>query len=97
MPIEAQSIPANRRAEARRPARGKVELRPDGCANGVPGEMVDISGGGFRVRHHFQALASGQFVEFEFGDQAGRARVVWTRIMSDSVESGFLILPRALG
>ena len=97
MPVEAQSNPADRRTEPRQPARGRVKLRPDGLATGIPGEMVDINGGGFRARHSFQALASGHIVEFEYGKLTGRARVVWTRIMSDSVESGFLILPRAQG
>jgi hypothetical protein len=97
MPVKAQSNPDNRRTEPRQPARGRVELRPDGFATGVPGEMVDINGGGFRARHSFQALVSGHIVEFEYGNLAGRARVVWTRIMSGSVESGFLILPRAEG
>ena len=97
MPVETPSNPANRRTEPRRPAGGRVKLRPDGCAKGLPGEMVDINGGGFRARHHLQTRVSGHIVEFEYGRLAGRARVVWTRILSDSVESGFLILPQAQG
>ena len=97
MPVESLSNPADRRTEPRHPARGRVKLRPDGFAIGVPGEMVDVNGGGFRARHNFQTLVSGHIVEFEYGRLTGRARVVWTRIMSDYVESGFLILPRAQG
>jgi len=91
---EKYSNPADRRAEQRWPASGHVKIRPEGFpAISVPGEMVDIHGSGFRARHSFQALGSGRIVEFAYGSVQGRARVVWTRILSDHVESGFLILP----
>ena len=91
---EKYSNPADRRTEPRRPASGAVKIRPDGIpAISIPGEMVDINGSGFRARHSFQALGSGRIVEFAYGSVQGRARVVWTRIHSDHVESGFLILP----
>jgi len=59
--------------------------------------MLDTNSSGFRTRHSFHALVSGHIVEFAYGSVEGRARVVWTRILSDQVESGFLILPRAEG
>ena len=94
---EKYSNPADRRTEPRRPASGAVKIRPDGLpAISIPGEMVDINDSGFRARHSFQALGSGHIVEFAYGSVQGRARVVWTRILSDHVESGFLILPPAL-
>ena len=88
--------PADRRAEPRRPASGQVELRPEWFASttSISGQMLDIHSGGFRARHSFQALVSGHIVEFAYGRQRGRARVVWTRILGDQVESGFMILPR---
>ena len=96
MSLETQPNPADRRAEPRRPASGQVELRPEWFASttSVPGEMLDINSGGFRARHSFQALVSGHIVEFSYGRERGRARVVWTRIFGDQVESGFMILPR---
>jgi hypothetical protein len=95
---EKYSNPSDRRAELRRPASGHVEIRPEGFpAISVPGEMVDINGSGFRARHSCQALGSGRIVEFSYGSVQGRARVVWARILSDHVESGFLILPPAAG
>jgi hypothetical protein len=41
--------------------------------------------------HECSALTAGQFVEFAHVEAKGRARVVWTRIVSGSVESGFVI------
>jgi hypothetical protein len=97
MSLETHPNPDDRRAETRHPASGQVELRPEWFASttSVPGEMLDIHSGGFRARHSFQALVSGHIVEFAYGRQRGRARVVWTRILGDQVESGFMILPRA--
>ena len=98
MPLEAHSNPSDRRTEPRLPASGQVKLRPEGFATtSVPGQMLDINSSGFRARHSFQALVSGLIVGFAYGSLEGRARVVWTRIVSDQVESGFLILPRAEG
>ena len=77
------SDPSDRRAELRRPASGNVKIRP----NGLPA---------ISIRHSHQPLGSGHIVEFAYGSVKGRARVVWTRILSDHVESGFLILPPAM-
>ena len=98
MPLEAHSNPADRRSEPRRPAHGPVKLRPKGfAATSIPGEMLDINSSGFRARHSFPTLVSGHIVEFAYESLEGRARVVWTRILGDKVESGFLILSRAAG
>ena len=98
MPLEAQSNPSDRRTEPRLPASGQVKLRPEGFATiSVPGQMLDINSGGFRARHSFQTLASGNIVEFAYGSVEGRARVVWTRILGAQVESGFLILREPQG
>jgi hypothetical protein len=98
MSLETHSKPSDRRTEPRRPASGQVKLRPEGFATtSVPGQMMDVNSGGFRARHSFQTLVSGHIVDFVYGSLEGRARVVWTRIVSDHVESGFLILPRAQG
>ena len=98
MPSETHSKPSDRRAEPRLPATGQVKLRPKGfAAANVPGQMMDINSSGFRARHSFQTLGSGHIVDFDYGGLQGRARVVWTRILGDQVESGFMILPGGPG
>lgn len=95
MSLETHSNPSDRRIEPRRPVSGQVNLQPEGfAATSVSGQMLDINSGGFRARHSFQALVSGNLVGFAYGSLEGRARVVWTRILGAQVESGFLILPR---
>ena len=41
--------------------------------------------------HDCAALTAGQFVEFSHVEAKGRARVVWTRILAEAVESGFVL------
>jgi cold shock CspA family protein len=67
-------------------------LRPAGGPEPVWGHLVDIANRGFRARHKARGLEPGQQVEFEIAGFPGRARVVWTRIVGERVESGFLIL-----
>jgi hypothetical protein len=52
---------------------------------------VDVSASGFRMIHECPALTAGQFVEFSHFEAEGRARVVWTRILANAVESGFVL------
>jgi hypothetical protein len=59
----------------------------------IEGHLVDIAASGFRARHSCQSLTSGQDVSFARRGARGRARVMWTRISGDTVESGFLVLP----
>ena len=56
-----------------------------------PGQLVDVSASGFRMAHECAALTAGQYVEFAHVEAKGRARVVWTRILDDAVESGFVL------
>ena len=82
-----------RRAEPRAAAHGGVHLRGDGLLEGrVEGRLLDTSGHGFRAVHNCPTLASGQVVTFEHSGAAGRARVMWTRIDGDQVQSGFYVL-----
>ncbi len=87
------SLPVERRHNRRLPETGSVRL----CLAGPLGEpfigtLVDSSSNGFRSRHDCPFLTSGQLVYFKFGRRKGTARVVWTRIMGNQVESGFTIL-----
>ena len=99
MSAETHRNPAERRAQPRRPATGAVMLTPEGIFSAtISGRLVDAAESGFRARHDSPRLTPGDVVAFAFpgpdGAAEGRARVVWTRILGEHVESGFLILPR---
>jgi hypothetical protein len=82
----------DRRLETRRMAAGDVILWLNGSPLTVPGHLMDLAKSGFRARHSSPTLRSGHIVEFELAGVSGRAMVVWTRVLGDQVESGFLIL-----
>lgn len=89
---------AEQRREPREAAGGIVRFsfRETGsklALRKVRGQLVDRSAGGFRAEHDCSELTSGQVVRFRIGASArGQARVVWTRIQEDRVETGFVIL-----
>jgi len=58
----------------------------------LDGVLLDTSSHGFRALHNCRTLAAGQVVSFEHSGGSGRARVVWTRIEGDQVQSGFFAL-----
>jgi hypothetical protein len=83
---------ADKRREERHPGKGNVRVRGVNPPRlEIEGRLVDVSASGFRMVHDCSALTAGQFVEFAHVEAKGRARVVWTRIVSGSVESGFVI------
>jgi hypothetical protein len=53
---------------------------------------MDLAKSGFRARHSSPTLRSGHIVECELAGVSGCARVGWTQVRGDQVESGFLIL-----
>src|SRR5262249_39001431 len=82
-----------RRKHERRQATGSVYFWWDeGCGCEAQGTLVDQSEGGFRARHHCPELAAGQLVGVRLSGVESRARVAWTRVMGDAVESGFMVL-----
>lgn len=84
---------AEKRREFRRPANGIVHLKlTTPRPFEVVGRLLDVSDSGFRMTHSYTPLAAGQVVEFRHHENAGRARVVWNRILGDRVETGFLIV-----
>ena len=86
--------PQEKRREPRRAASGTVIVRfDDSKPVQIEGRLMDISPGGFRMTHDFPSLATGQIVEFAHVESRGRARVIWNRISTDRVETGFLVLP----
>lgn len=89
-------MPANsqyqeRRTETRVPADGAMTLYLPGTSP-IAGKLLDLAASGFRARHRCPGLLAGAVVDFELGSRHGRARVVWTRILGEAVESGFLIV-----
>ena len=89
-----QEPQSDRRAEPRRPTSGMARLRIAGPLNeGFEATLLDVSAGGFRVRHSYLRMASGDLVEFTCGGQHGRARAMWTRILNGVAETGFRITP----
>ena len=67
----------------------------DSLAPAVKGTLVDVSPSGFRARHDSFNLRSGETVHFEHSGLTGRARIMWTLIVGDAVEAGFLILSKS--
>jgi hypothetical protein len=83
---------AEQRRETRRQGQGSVLVRPESPGlRDIQGRLVDVSASGFRMAHDCSALTAGQYVGFAHVEAKGRARVVWTRILDDTVESGFLV------
>lgn len=83
-----------KRREARRVANGPVKLvvLESLDARTVHGSLLDISDHGFRAAHGFAGMTCGQEVAFEHEGRCGRARVAWTRVTQEGVESGFFLL-----
>jgi hypothetical protein len=87
---------AERRSEPRLSAHGEVRLRQSGVlAGSFSGKLIDTAAHGFRARHGWLALSSGQLVDFEFEGGSGLACAVWTRIVDGEAETGFRILPQS--
>lgn len=83
----------DRRCEPRFPVSGVVELTVvDLAPRRFTANLLDRSRHGFRVAYECAGLHSGQEVRFEHSFGKGRAKVMWTRIVGDQAESGFLIL-----
>ena len=83
---------AEKRREVRRPGKGSVRIQwTNPRAQEAVGKLLDVSASGFRMVHACSTLAAGQYVEFDHLEARGRARVVWTRIVSGVVESGFVV------
>lgn len=82
-----------KRREARAPGRGSVRVNWENAKQyEVEGRLRDYSPSGFRMRHHSPDLTAGQLVQYVHFSAKGRARVVWTRITGEEVETGFLVV-----
>ena len=84
-----------KRREARRIAGGAVRVKfTDPEPLEIEGKLMDVSANGFRMTHDCTSLRSGQVVDFSHVEAKGRAQVMWTRILAEYVESGFLVMAR---
>ena len=89
----SKSVMVEQRSEERVAASGEVMLsidRPETL--NISAELSDVSDSGFRAEHHCLRLVAGQIVQFRHPRASGKARVVWTRIVGDAVQSGFVVL-----
>jgi len=88
-----QNCLPEKRGEDRKQARGDVQFVLEGPgAIAFEGSLLDTSNSGFRASHSHAALSTGQRVHFHHSLGAGLAVVMWNRILSRHVESGFLIV-----
>lgn len=84
-----------KRREARRLATGEVRVEfADPEPLEIDGKLIDVSASGFRMSHDCTSLRSGQVVHFVHVEAKGRAQVMWTRIVAECVETGFLVVAR---
>ena len=82
-----------KRREARRIATGEVRVVfTDPEPLEIDGKLIDVSPNGFRMTHDCPELRSGQVVDFAHVEAKGRAQVIWTRILAEGIESGFLVV-----
>jgi len=83
----------DKRREQRRLASGRVRVNfTDPQPQEVAGKLMDVSPGGFRMKHEYASLRSGQMVEFTHAEAKGQAQVVWNRILDGGVETGFRVV-----
>lgn len=90
MSSESQYLRPERRREKRETTSGQVQLTFEDSNVSVPGELMDISPGGFRIKHTYQEVALNQVARIEYGDGKRRARVAWNRRLGGEIESGFM-------
>jgi hypothetical protein len=84
--------PRELRKEPRRQAKGTITVQTARAE--IQGQLVDVSESGFRMAHGNASLEPGQVLQFAHREASGQARVIWNRILSGRVETGFLIVER---
>jgi hypothetical protein len=83
----------DRRRHPRTAVHGEAELVLEDSSK-VSGDVIEISHGGFRLRHEYRGFKEDQRVSFVHAFDKGKARVVWSRQVGPHMESGFCILDR---
>jgi hypothetical protein len=85
--------PKNRRSEKRFEADEPLLLSfDDPVPQQLRATLTDYSASGFRARHEYPNLETGQVVRFERSAAHGAAKVVWNRISAGKVETGFVLI-----
>ena len=92
MSSESQYLRPERRREKRETTSGQVQLTFEDTNVSVAGELLDISPGGFRIKHTYQEVSLNQVARIEYSDGKRRARVAWNRRLGGEIESGFMII-----
>ena len=89
----AAACTTDQRKEPRLPGAGRVTIVVNDIGEvAIEGTLVDVSPSGFRASHDHAALSKGQTVRFQHPTASGRAMVIWNRITTDMIETGFLII-----
>jgi hypothetical protein len=85
--------PPERRKEGRTEVQAAVQLFVDDPEpQAIPAFLLDLSKNGFRARYRRASLSSGSEIRFLHKRARGKARVMWSCVLPDVIESGFLIL-----
>ena len=92
MSTESQYLRPERRREKREASSGEVMLTFEETHVTVPGTLMDISSGGFRIKHDYQEVSLNQVASIRYTEGERRARVVWNRRLGKDLESGFMII-----
>lgn len=82
-----------RRRTSRYPSEGEVLLCSfDAPLSAIRGVLSDVSAEGFRATHYGVGLSAGQRVQFRHPFDEGAATVMWTQVIGQKAESGFLVV-----
>ena len=92
MSSESQYLRPERRREKRETTSGQVLLTFEDTQVTVPGVLMDVSPGGFRIKHTYQEISLNQVAQIEYSDGSRRARVAWNRRLAGEIETGFMII-----
>lgn len=93
----AKAVP-ERRDHARIAAQGEVtlQLKHGETVTPIRGQLLNVSVGGFRLRHQYRNFRVGQELLASYGWGEVTVRVVWTKpTTTEYIESGFAILPES--
>ena len=92
MSSESQYLRPERRREKRQTVSGEVTLIFEDTNATVGGVLMDVSPGGFRIKHNYQEISLNQVARVQYADGERRARVAWNRRLGGEIESGFMVI-----
>lgn len=89
---DSPDLRPERRREKRHSTSGEVRLTFMETGVSVPGELMDVSRGGFRIKHKHLEVSLGDVVRIHLPEGNKKVRVVWNRRLGGEVESGFMLI-----